>query len=302
MSKSLVDPKAVKPASRAATVTSGPRIGLVLGGGGARGIAHIVAIEALEELGLKPAAIAGTSIGAMFGAAQASGLSAAYMRAHLDETFSQRYALIRQLFSVRAPPVERLLNLLPMRNALLDAEALLELVLPMRIPETFADLERPLKIVATDFYAQEALVITSGPLKQAIAASIALPVIFQPVTVNGRVMMDGGLVDPLPFDRLATETDIVIAIDVSGAGREEEQGKGPGPIEALTSASLILQRSIIREKLQAQRPDVLIDMPSRGFGVLEFHRWREILEIATPAKEQIKRQLDRILSSETVRR
>ncbi|MEZ5856799.1 MAG: patatin-like phospholipase family protein [Hyphomicrobiaceae bacterium] len=297
MSKSLVDPR-----TKAVAIPGAPRVGLVLGGGGARGIAHIIAIEALEEMGIKPVAVAGTSIGAMFGAALASGLSAAYMRAHLEETFSQRYALIRQLFSVRAPPVERLLNLLPMRTALLDAEALLELVLPMRIPETFAGLELPLKVVATDFYAQEATVMSEGRLKQAVAASIALPVIFQTVTVNGRIMMDGGLVDPLPFDRLAPEADIIIAIDVSGGGRDETAGKGPGPIEALTSASLILQRSIIREKLRSARPDILIDMPSRGFGVLEFHRWREILEIAAPAKEKIKRQLARVLKAETVRR
>jgi NTE family protein len=295
MGSSLVDP-------RTTTLPSGlPKLGLVLGGGGARGLAHIVAMEALEELGLKPVAVAGTSIGAMFGAAVAAGLSAAHMRAHVEETFSQRYALVRQLLSVRAPPMEHLLNLLPMRSALLDPEALLDLVLPSRIPATFAGLDTPLEVIATDFHAQERVVLGEGSLKRAIAASIALPVIFQPVTLTGRVLMDGGLVDPLPFDRLTGKADVIIAIDVSGAGSEPGDAAIPGAIESLISSSQILQRSIVREKLRSGRPDILIDMPSRSFGVLEFHRWKEILEVAEPAKEQLKRQLARVLSAETVR-
>ncbi|MFV0298286.1 MAG: patatin-like phospholipase family protein [Hyphomicrobiaceae bacterium] len=295
MSKALVDPRSGTP-----LVAKSPRIGLVLGGGGARGIAHIVAIEALEEMGFRPAAIAGTSIGAMFGAAAAAGLSAAFLRAHLEETFSKRLTLVRQLFSVRAPVAEKLFNLVPFRSALLDAEALLDIVMPMRVPETFAGLKVPLQVVATDIHSQDAAVLSEGSLRRAIAASIALPVIFQPVRVDGRIMMDGGMVDPLPFDRFSDPVDFVIAIDVSGGGLAEGSRKVPGPIEALTTASLILQRSIIREKLRSSRPDILIDMPARDFAVLEFHRWREILDAALPAKEQLKTRLARILRSETV--
>lgn len=276
-------------------------IALALGGGGARGLAHIVVLEALEELGLKPSAIAGTSIGAIFGAGAAAGLSAAHMRAHVEETFSQRYALVRNLLSVRARPVDKLLNLLPMRTALLDPEALLELLLPSRIPHTFEALKTPLEVIATDFYGEETVVLDTGSLHQAIAASIALPAIFQPVTIAGRVLIDGGLVNPLPYDRLQGRAGIVIAVDVTGAGREQRHPAGPGAVEALFAASQILQRSIVREKLKAERPDILIDMPSAAFGVLEFHRWQEILAAAEPAKEQLKRQLARVMAAETVR-
>ncbi|MDX2156579.1 MAG: patatin-like phospholipase family protein [Hyphomicrobiaceae bacterium] len=277
-----------------------PRIGLALGGGGARGFAHLIALETLEELGVAPVAIAGTSIGAIFGAGAAAGLSAAHMRAHVEEVLSHRYALVRQLFSVRAPPVERLFNLLPVRAALLDPEALLEAILPSRLPSTFAALGLPLEVVATDFYAQVAVVLSEGPLRPAIAASMALPVIFQPVTLAGRVLMDGGLVDPLPYARLRQVADVVIAIDVSGAGREPGEAMRPGAIEALLAASQILQRSIVREKLRTARPDILLDMPSQGFGVLEFHRFRDIMAAAEPMREVLKRQLGRILNAETV--
>ncbi|MGE0701388.1 MAG: patatin-like phospholipase family protein [Hyphomicrobiaceae bacterium] len=280
--------------------TGKPRIGLALGGGGARGLAHLAILEALEEEGFAPAVIAGTSIGAIFGAGAAAGLSARHMRAHVEEVLSERYALVRQLLSVRPRPIDHLFRLLPLRSALLDAEALLEALLPSRLPAMMEGLQVPLAIVATDFYAQDAVVIREGPLRQAVAASIALPVIFGPVVIGGRALLDGGLVDPLPFELVREGADITIAVDVSGAARERTSASGPRALEALLSASQILQRSIIREKLRSSRPDILIDGLSEGVGVLEFHRFREILTAAEAAKDVLKRQLERVLSADTL--
>jgi NTE family protein len=279
---------------------SHPRIGLALGGGGARGLAHLVALEVLEEMGLPPAKIAGTSIGAIFGAGAAAGFSARYMRAHVEELLSERYALLRQIFSARPRPVDRLFNLFPMRAALLDAQVLLDLLLPSRLPATIEELQVPMSIVATDFYAQEAVVLTEGPLNTAIAASIALPAIFSPVMIQGRCLLDGGLVDPLPFELVKDGVDLTIAVDVSGAPRQPADDAGPRAMEALFSASQILQKSIIREKLRSHRPDILVDAACGGVGVLDFHRYREILEAAEPARDALKRQLERVLSADTV--
>lgn len=279
---------------------SPPHIGLALGGGGARGLAHIVVLEALEEMGLKPAVIAGTSIGAIIGAGAAAGLSARHMRAHVEEILTERYALVRQLLWARPRPVDRLFNLFPMRAALLDAEALLDLLLPSRLPATLEALPTPLKVVATDFYAQEAVVLTEGPLKRAVAASMALPVVFGPVMIGGRALLDGGLVDPLPFELVTEGVDLTIAVDVSGAARAPRDDAGPRAMEALFSASQILQRSIVTQKLRSQRPDILVDTSAEGIGVLEFHRFREIMAAAEPAKESLKRQLARVLGAVTV--
>jgi NTE family protein len=277
-----------------------PRLGLALGGGGARGLAHLVAIEVLEEMGLPPCKIAGTSIGAIFGAGAAAGFSARYMRAHVEEILSERYALIRQLFWSRPRPVDHLFNLFPMRAALLDAEVLLDLLLPSRLPANVEDLPVPMSIVATDFYGQEAVVLTEGPLRKAIAASIALPVIFSPVQIDGKALLDGGLVDPLPFELVKDGVDVTVAVDVSGAPRRPGDDTVPGAMEALFSASQILQKSIIREKLRSHRPDILMDAASAGIGVLDFHRFREILEAAEPCRDALKRQLERVLAAETV--
>jgi NTE family protein len=112
--------------------------------------------------------------------------------------------------------------------------------------------------------------------------------------------MDGGLVNPLPFDLLQGAAEFTIAIDVSGAAREAGSNGMPSAFEAIFASSQILQRSIVREKLKSAQPDIYIDAAVDRFQMLEFHRFREIFEASKPAKEALKRQLGRLLESETV--
>jgi len=280
-----------------------PRIGLALGGGGARGLAHILMLEVFDEMGLRPHCIAGTSIGAIFGAAYASGLSAAHIRAHTEEILSRRSDMIRQLFASRNEPIQRMLSVFHLRSALLKPQALLDLVLPTRIPTTFEDLQIPLDIVAADFYTQDEIIFSSGNLQTAIAASMALPALFAPVCPEGsdQALMDGGLVNPLPFDVLAHKSDITVAIDVSGGGRKPAQNrKPPRALEALVGSSQILQHTIVREKLRSRRPDILIDVELGRVNALEFHKLRTVLEAAEPAKRELREKLNRVLQAETV--
>jgi NTE family protein len=277
-----------------------PTIGLALGGGGARGLAHILMLEVFDELGIKPTVIAGTSIGALFGAAYASGLSARLIKAHTEEVLGQRLGLTRYLLAARSEPVQRFLNVLPIRSSLLKPELLLDLMLPSKVARDFAKLVIPLEVVATDFYAQEQVILASGDLRSAVAASMALPALFTPVSRDGRVLMDGGLVNPLPFDVLPGKADITVAIDVSGAALGPGDHALPTAFSALVSSSQILQRSIVREKLKAQQPDIYIDVEVDEFHVLEFHRFKQVLTAAGRAKEQLKRQLERVLASEPI--
>ncbi len=291
MRKSLVTAVPTK-AELPAPIPQAPSIALALGGGGARGLAHILILEAFDELGIRPAFIAGTSIGAIYGAAYAAGLSAAHIRAHTEEVLAQRLDLARNLIAARSDPVQKIFRLFALRSSLLKPESLLEHVLPSRVPRRFSDLQIPLAVVATDFYAQDTVVFSEGDLRQAIAASIALPVIFQPVIINNRAFMDGGLVDPLPYDLAAAAADISVAIDVSGAPRSDPRDMGPGAVEAIVAC--------VREKLKRQQPDIYIDVDVDAFHVLEFHRFREILAAAAPAKDLLKRKLGLLMASHTV--
>jgi NTE family protein len=256
-------------------------------------------LEVFDEMGLRPAIIAGTSIGAIFGAAYASGLSARLIRAHTEEVLGQRLGFAQVLLAARSEPVLKLLNFLPVRSSLLSPSLLLDQLLPSTVAEHFAGLAIPFKAVATDFYAQEQVVLDSGDLRSAVAASIALPALFSGVVRGERLLMDGGLVNPLPFDVLEGAADVIVAIDVTGASSGPGRRLQPSPLAALVSSSQVLQRSIVREKLKASQPDIYIDVDVDRFQVLEFHRFREILAAARPAKEQLQRQLERVLTSET---
>lgn len=287
------------PAQRPQSLPTRPhRIGLALGGGGARGLSHILALEAFDELGVQPALLAGTSIGAIFAAAYASGLTAVEVRALAEDLLTRRFELIRQVLMGRTPPLRQLLNVLPLRSALLEPKALLELVLPGTIPATFAELRTPLSIVATDVGSREAVVFDSGNLREAIAASIAIPIVFAPVFSDGRTLSDGGLVNPLPYDVLQGRVDIVVAMDVSGGASEAVVGPKPSMATMLTQSVQILQKRIIRERLRYNAPDIYIDVDVDRFGAFQFHKLEAILEAAQPAKRELKARLERILASE----
>jgi NTE family protein len=292
--------KALHARTPAEVAAPGPTIALALGGGGARGLAHILMLEVFDELGIRPKLIAGTSIGAVFGAAYASGLSAKLIRAHVEEALGQRFDIARQLLSARSQPVLKILNFLPVRSALLKPEALLEFMLPSSVARDFAQLKIPLKILATDYYDQEQTILTEGSLRTAVAASIALPALFTPVTINGRMLMDGGLTNPLPFDILHGEADVTVAIDVSGAPAMPGKRPHPSAFAMLMASSQIMQRTIVRQKLKVQQPDIYIDVEVDAYYVLDFHRFKQIMADAAPAKEQLRRQLDRVLTAETL--
>lgn len=274
-----------------------PSIGLVLGGGGARGLAHILMLEVFDELGIRPKVIAGTSIGAIYGAAYAAGLSARDIRAHTEETLTNRFDLVRDLFAARVQRTGRFWNLFSARQALIAPGALLDLILPPGVPQSFDSLEIPLRVIASDFYAIEPTVFSSGPLRPAVAASMALPVIFEPVLIGGRSFIDGGLTNPLPFDILQEEADILVAIDVSGTTVPSSNRPRPTAIEALFASSFLFERSIVREKLKAHQPDIYIDAGTGHYQALDFLKVRNILAAAEPAKAQLRTKLKRVLAS-----
>ncbi|MBN9353296.1 MAG: patatin-like phospholipase family protein [Hyphomicrobium denitrificans] len=277
-----------------------PRIGLALGGGGARGLAHIAMLEAFDELGVRPDIIAGTSIGALYGAAYASGISGKDLRDHTRLILGQRFGLIRDLVNATAQPFQRLIGVFGRRNAILDPLTMLEVILPKDVKSDFAECQIPIKIVASDFYDQEPRVFTEGALRPAVAASMALPVIFQPVMDQGKALIDGGLTNPLPFDLLMGEADIVVAIDVSGVPVPNSRRPDPTAFEALFSSAFLFEHTIIREKLKSAQPDILINAGTSHYQVLDFLKFDQILEAAAPAKEKLKQQLTRVLSVETL--
>jgi NTE family protein len=273
------------------------RIGLVLGGGGARGLAHILVIEALDELGLRPAAIAGTSIGAIFGAGAAAGVTGKAMREVAIANFASRARLIAKLWSLRP---QRLVDLWQSGGSVqIDPERVLNLFVGDLIPPSFDDLIVPLTVTATDFYGWGPHDLSAGNLRKAVAASMAIPMLFRPVQHEDCVLLDGGVVNPLPLDRLPAPVDIVVACDVIAFPEPHDTGRLPTPREAMLGATQLLMQAVVTEKLRTHPPDLLLRPHINSFRLFDFHRVEEILKVNEPLKDEVKRRLHRVLSAQT---
>jgi NTE family protein len=269
-------------------------IALALGGGGARGLAHIALLEAFDELGVKPAVIAGSSIGAAIGAAYAAGMTAKAMRRYAIDLVHDRAEVFRRLVAARAGGLADLLPTRLRNPMLLEAEKFCQLFLPDRIPHRFDQLKTPLLIPTTDFYARNEVVFSAGPLRPVIAASMAIPGLLRPVELDGRVLVDGGAVNPLPFDHLRGRADVIVAIDTS-IGPTAPRGI-PEPWDALFSTIQLMGQTIVAEKLKAGAPDIVIRPNVGTFRLPDFLQASAILRAAEPAKAELKSKLVALLA------
>jgi NTE family protein len=269
---------------------------LALGGGGARGLAHIAVLEALDDMGQKPAAIAGTSIGALIAAAYAAGMSGREIRRFVITLAHDRAEVFRRLIATRAGTFANLFNLGFGSATLVDAEKFCQQFLPDKVPEDFGALETPLTIIATDLYRRQQAVFSSGRLKPALAASIALPTVMRPVVVAGRVLIDGGATNPLPFEELRGRADLVVAVDISGAPTDERRDI-PNPWECLLATVLVMGNAITAEKIKHRAPDLVVRPRVGAFRALDFLQASAILRAAEPAKVELKEKLAALLES-----
>lgn len=268
------------------------KIGLTLGGGGARGLGHIVVLEVLDELGVKVDAISGSSIGALLGMGYAAGMSGRELRSYTLEKFSDRAKVASQLWSLRPSSFQDWFNPKSYSLGQIDPEKILSLFTPVEtFPERLEDLKIPLAVVATDYYGWRDAVFREGNLKEAVAASIAIPMVFRPVRVDGRVMIDGNISNPLPFDRLPDGMDRIIAVDVVG-GPNPAGNEIPSGIESMFGANQIMMQAIIQAKLASNPPpDVLIRPPINAFRVMDFLKSSTILRLCDTMREEIKRKI-----------
>lgn len=266
-------------------------IGLALGSGGASGLAHIVVLEALEELGLRPACIAGSSIGALIGGFIAAGHDSRSLRELVDEMVPAD--LGSWLGAVFKKDRVRLLDLFKLdidAGGLIDQDAFRGFLEDRLKRERFEDLDIPLAVTATDFWERERVVFDSGPVIPPIMASTALPGIFPPVEYQGRLLVDGGILNPVPYDLVMDRAALTIAVDVTGTRKRLEDGK-PGYIDLVFNTFDIMQSNIIESMRQKRDADIYLKPPLTGVRVLDFHRAQAVYEQAEPIKDELKRQI-----------
>jgi len=273
------------------------RIGLALGAGGARGLAHIAMLEAFDELGIRPHRLAGTSMGAIMAAAYASGQSAREIRERFSSMLLAPEDSLWQTLGRR--DLRRWFGIAKVnlgRGALMKGDSLRRLLLEEKVAANFESLAIPLRVVAADYWEWHQVVLDRGDLPLALQASMAVPGVFQPVPVDGRLLIDGGTVNPVPYDLWDDEIDIRIGIDVLGQRTSDREGM-PGFFEAVFNTVQLMEHSIVSAKTRHDPPDILIRPEIQGVRMFEFYKAETIFRAAGPAKEQLKRYLDALLTS-----
>lgn len=286
-------------------------ISLVLGSGGARGHAHIGVIRAIEERGVDIRNIAGTSMGAVIGGI--------YAADKLDTYVDWANRLGRN-------DVVRLLDFSFNWTSIFKGERIIEVLRELIGDCQIEELDRGFTAVATALDEQREVWLTSGALFRAIRASTAVPGVFAPVELNGQVLVDGGLVNPIPIAPTLTDsTDMTIAVNLSGMTEKYERpaakkdkaesasDKGyrekisefissvmddddgdeskPDAADLLVKSIDVMQGAIARLKLAAYTPDKVIDIPRDACSFFEFHRAEEMADLGY---EKTTRALDEL--------
>jgi NTE family protein len=283
-----------------------PRIGLALGGGSARGWAHIGVIRTLEHAGIEPAVVCGTSIGALVGAA--------YVAGELDR-------LETWVRSLRLQTVVGFLDV-SLNGGLIKGEKLIAFFREHFVDRNIGELARPFAAVATDLAHGREVWLRDGGVSDAVRASIALPGLFTPVRHGGGWLVDGGLVNPVPVSLCrAMGADVVIAVDLNSdllgrhlkpkppaaprpakkavdgvlarlhsglaqLGLDDDAADEPPPMLDVVASSInIMQVLITRSRLAGEPADVLVTPRLAALGLMEFHRAAVAIEAGRRAAE-----------------
>jgi NTE family protein len=249
-----------------------PRIGLALGGGAARGFAHVGVIQVLEEAGIRPDLVAGTSAGSLVAAIYASGKTGAQLQ-QVAETMEE--AAIADWT-------------LPIFNrGLLRGEALARYVNGQVGNRLIENMPLPLGIVATDLHSGQSVLFQRGDTGTAVRASSAVPAVFQPVQIAGREYVDGGLVSPVPV-RYARQmgAELVIAVDISSAPEGNLAGD---TLQILLQTFAIMGKSI--NTYEVREADLVVRPVLTGIGSADFRARKRSIEAGRAAMQQLLPQL-----------
>jgi NTE family protein len=260
------------------------KIGLALGGGAARGLAHIGVLEVLEKEGIPVDMIAGTSAGAAIGALCAQGKPASQIK---ELALKIGWVQFLSLVDLALP-----------RSGFVEGTKIKNLLKSIIGDIDFNDLSIPLACVATDIRSGQEVVINDGSVLEGVRASISIPVIFTAVKWQDRYLVDGGLVNPVPV-RTVREmgADFIIAVNVMSAMGEKappaKKAKQPGMFHVLLQSIYIATYSLVRSSLEGA--DIVIEPQLTQIGYGDFHRIRDCIAqgelAAQDSVSEIKKRL-----------
>jgi NTE family protein len=271
------------------------KIGLALGGGGVRGFAHISVLEVLDDLGCKPSVIAGTSMGAIIGALYASGMSAKDIKQLVRQHSILKDDKLRDVIDKRADIIKWVSAFTPghARGGILKADKFYNHLFGEIGKTTFEELEIPLIVIAADYWTAEEVVFKTGELLPAIKASAAIPIIFAPVSFGGRILVDGGVINEVPYEHIMELCDVTIAVDVSetpGTHKHEI----PTLIESALGTIRIMQNASLVAKMKCLQPDIFVHPGIHDVKILDFNKAENVFRQAEPAMEELRAKIAKL--------
>lgn len=258
-----------------------PRLGLALGGGSARGFAHIGVLKSLEQAGIRPEVVVGTSAGALVGAFFAAGFSAWKIEEVAMRTREVDLADLAQ----------------GSKRGMLVGDSLSRFVSEALRGARIEDLRMRYGAVATDLRTGEMVVLRSGAVADAVRASCSIPGVFVPRELGGRELIDGGLVSPLPV-RAARQLgcDLVMAVDV---GTRPNRASLPGMYEVLLQSFEIMGRALSEQ--EAQSAEIVLRPDTVAYASTDFNARRELIQAGYEAAQRALPELRRRLSMAATR-
>ncbi|WP_223032527.1 patatin-like phospholipase family protein [Hanstruepera marina] len=283
-----------------------PKVGLVLSGGGAKGLAHIGALKVIDSLGIRVDYVAGTSMGAIVGALYASGYSgneidSIFKDVDFDKIINDNLPRASKTFYERdnsekyavSLPFDKFKLALPsgLSRGQNTLSLLSKLLLHVSNVDDFSELPIPFFCIATNVETGAPVILDSGSLPQAIAASGAFPSLFQPVIIDDQILIDGGVVNNYPIDELkAKGLDIIVGVDVQDDLATREELK--------SAPDILLQinnyRTINDMKVKSKKTDIYIKPDIRDYTVVSFSEGRSIIEQGFVAAQKKQDALEKI--------
>ncbi len=268
------------------------QLGIALGGGGVRGLAHVPILQVLDDLQIRPAVISGTSMGAIVGALYASGMSAREIREVVERRLILKNDTWRDVIEKREDLLKWVYAFKPdfSGSGLINVQGILSYLLNNIKVDRFEDLDIPLLVVAADYWSAEEVVFEKGELFPAIQAGMAVPGVFSPVSVEGRIMIDGGVVNLVPYDLLANRADLIIAVNVSRV-RFAGGAEIPNALESVLGTFDIMQTRMLTDKLKRVKPDIYVWPQISDVRMLDFGKIEEVFAQTIPAAEELRKEL-----------
>lgn len=274
------------------------KIALVLGSGGARGFAHMGVINILEKEKIPIDIVVGTSIGALVGGIYCANRLPEFQQAMLEISPKQIFKLFIPKSSLKIE-IRALFNLILKKHKLIKGKNIDSFLKYFIKNKKIENLNKKFEAIATDIVTGKEVVLNKGPLLKAIKASIAIPDLFDPVKYKDKLLIDGGVIDPIAIQVAKKYADIIIAVNVHPGIKKKGYRKTPALYEILIRSFSIMEERIL--ELGSKEADIVISPDVTNIKLLDFHKAKRAISAGEKAAIKALPRIRKAITPKTIK-